>query len=356
MLARNLTVNLYTGGANWGAQIAKFIKSVKYSDTIEEKADTVEIVLADNEHQFLKGGLPPKGTEVSIEIVKHNWNSQDFANQSSLKLPLGTFEVDAVKYQFPPSQLVLKLNSIPAKAELRGIARNKSWEETTLQRIAADIAGRAGLQLFYDADEVEIKRAEQSDEADLPFLLRLCKNAGLNLKVADKKLIIFEALKYENKSPVIVLDYNNNPPIILKLDAETTANAIYQDAQVNYKSNNVAEWLWALFGGNDFFQSTANIAGLTDGGGAGVLNINEKVNNEAEAQRLARGKLREENKKEWKLTLNLMGSFSFLAGNVFELRGYGIYNGRYICDSTNHTMGENGYTTQVTAHKCLKGY
>jgi hypothetical protein len=272
----------------------------------------------------------------------------------SLSLPLGTFEVDEIVHRYPPSEVVLKFNSIPAKAELRGIKRDKSWEQTTLEQIAGDIASRAGLQLFYDAESVDIKRAEQSGESDLSFLKKLCDNTGLNLKIHDKKIVVFEALKYESKSPIITLNYND-PPVIIKLDAKTTSSAIYKEAQVSYKGNNVAEWLWSLFGGNDFFSSTAKIAGGT-GGGAGVLNINQKVNDEAEAERLARAKLREENKKEFTLDLNLMGSFSFIAGNVFTLKGHGLFDGNYICDRTDHVAGESGYTTRVSAHRCLKGY
>jgi phage protein D len=356
MLARYASFGFYYNGEDVSKQISPFITSFKYSDSIENKADTVEVTLDDAQKLFLKGGwLPLRGTEMSIEIIKNNWNTLVYSQVApQLKLPLGTFEIDEIEYNYPPSQIVLKFNSIPAKAELRGIARNKSWEQTTLSRIASDIAGRAGLQLFYDVnDDPEIKRAEQRQTADLPFLERLCKDAGLSIKIHDKKLVIFDAAKYESKAPVIVLDYKD-PPVVLRFNSKATSVAIYSDAKVSFDSNNIAEWLFGLFGGNDLFTGAADIAGI--GGDGGTLNINQKVNSEAEAQRLARAKLREKNKSEFTLNLNLMGSFSFLAGNVFELRGHGVFDGLYICDRTDHNLSDSGYTTNVSAHRCLKGY
>lgn len=321
------------------SEVKPRLKSLKYADTIENQADTLEIVLADNEHQLLSNWLPARGVEMAVSLM------QDETRQT---LRLGTFEVDELNYKYPPSEVTIKFNSIPARSELRGIERNQSWEETNLQRIARDIAARAGLALYYDAPQVEIKRAEQCGEPDLQFLLKLCKNAGLNLKIHDKQLVVFEALRYESKGAVTTVNYNAKD--ILSFNARAKSTAIYADAQVSYKSNNVAQWLWSFFGGMDLFKSVAKVAAT----GAGVLNINQKVNSEGEAELLARSKLREQNKSEWTLTLTLMGNFNFLAGNVFTLSGHGIFDGNYICDKTTHSIGENGYTVNISAHKCLK--
>lgn len=362
MRARFASANFYISGENVYSKLAPFLKSIRYSDSLENEADTVEITLADPTHNLLQQWKPARGTEVFVELVKTSWNSRVLTEELPQEiLPLGTFETDEIVDSYPPSQCVIKLNSVPNKAKVRNVNKDKSWEQVNLSKIARDIANDAGLRLFYDVpDDPEIKRVEQSGESDLALLKRLCSNYGLNLKVHDGKLIIFDAETYENKTPVFYLNYGDT--IIKHFEGRATINQIYKDAQISFKSNNVADFLWELFGGADLFQGTSGVnligsfANVTSGAVDNVLNLNQKVNSEAEAKRIARKKLREKNKDEITVSLDLTGSFSFVAGNVFELIDFGIYSGRYLIDRSDHEMGGSGYTTKVEAHRCLVGY
>lgn len=361
MRARFASANFYINGENITPKIAPYLEAIKYSDSIEGEADTVEISLADDTHNLLHEWAPAKGTSVRVDLVKTSWNSRNWTeNLPELILPLGTFEVDEIADKYPPSVRQIKLNSVPNKANVRGVHKNRSWEQTRLSRIAADIAGDAGLQLFYDApDDPEVSRIEQADESDLAFLKKICLDAGLNVKVHDGKLIIFDTQKYEEKAVVFVLNYGET--IILNFDATTSITNLYKDAHVHFKSNNIADFLFGMFGEFDLLEGVSglNLSGAADiAGGAGdrVLEINQKVFSKIDADRLARKKLREKNKEEIRVTLNLMGSFSFVSGSTFELRGHGLWDGKYLIDRSDHTLGASGYTTQVTAHRCLQGY
>lgn len=362
MRARFASANFYINGENVYGKLAPFLKSIKYSDSLENEADTVEITLADATHNLLTEWKPARGTEVFVELVKTSWNSRVWTEELPEEiLPLGVFETDEIVDSYPPSQCVIKLNSIPNRAKVRNVNKDKSWEQVNLSKIARDIANDAKLKLFYDTpDDPEIKRVEQSGESDLSLLKRICSNYGLNLKVSDGKLIIFDAEKYESKSPIFVLDWN--VPIIKHFEGTATINQIYKDAHISFKSNNVADFLWGLFGGLDLFQGTSgvdlskNFAGVSGGAADNVLNLNQKVNSEAEAKKIAKKKLREKNKEEMTVTLDLMGSFSFCAGNVFQLINHGVYSGNYLVDRSDHSLSTSGYETKVSAHRCLQSY
>lgn len=41
---------------------------------------------------------------------------------------------------------------------------------------------------------------------------------------------------------------------------------------------------------------------------------------------------------------------------VIRVKGYGFWNGRYICTQAKHTINKNGYTTTVTGRRILEGY
>ena len=326
-------------GIDYSGRIGAVMKSLKYTEMLEGESDTCEIVMADNTHELLKSWRPAKGSEVKIEIVSEG-----------AVYECGIFELDTLEYRSPPSEYILKMNSIAKGAQVKGVTKNRSWEQVNLSEIAGDIASGAGLSLEYETNaDPEIKRAEQSGESDLSFLKRLCGDNGLNVRVHNKKVIVFEALKYEEKDIVGVISYGAIN--ILKFNSRTTIDGIYKDAEVKYQSNNITEWLFNFFGGNDYFQSGSGL----NLGGDNVLQINERVDSEGEAERLAKSRLREENKKEYTFNLTVAGNLSYKAGVTLELEEFGIYSGKYIVDRAEHSIS-NGYTTTLQMHKCLEGY
>ena len=86
-----------------------------------------------------------------------------------------------------------------------------------------------------------------------------------------------------------------------------------------------------------------------------TLKVNKKVSTQAEAEKLAKKKLREKNKEEIKISLTLIGNFIYLSGNVVELVNHGWYSGNYIIEKATHKIG-NGYEVTLDLRKCLSGY
>ena len=326
-----------------GFNFLPYLEEFKYSDSIESEADTVEVTLSDNERKNLATLIPARGTEFQFAIVKHDTNTQS--------LNLGNFELDKIRYAGPPTQVKLYFNSLPNKSGARGIANDTSWEDTTLQKIASDIAGRTGLNLIYEvSNDPEIKRAEQSGESDFEFLERLCRKNSLNMKVHNKQLIIFDAEEYEGRGAVMTL----TPYLEMVTHFEFNANSadIYSGAEVKFLPNGISD----IVGGISSFLG-GEIGGLlnsfTGENGGGNLNINERVHSKAEAEKLSKGAVREKNKNEFKANFDLVGNVEVLAGICFNVAGFGnVFDGKYICDRTEHTLG-NGYTTRIQAHKVL---
>lgn len=361
MKARTASANFYINGVNITSILEPHIENIRYSDTLEGESDTIEVALEDAQRKFLRGLVPIRGTAVTVELVKANWNSRIFTEvHTEAILPLGVFEVDEVTNSYPPTKCILKLNSVPNRCQIRGVDKDRAWESTTLKKIARDIANDAGLELFYDTnDEPSVARIEQSDESDLALLKRLCSDNGLSLKVHNNKLIIFDAGKYEQKNPVMELNYGD--PIILHFDGSATLNGIYGDCQVSFVPNGLTDIFSELFGGLDIIKSVSGlnlngISKLAGGAGANVLKIHKKVSSAAEAERLARAKLREKNKSEFTVNLQLKGSFGYIAGNVIKLEDFGIHSGNYIIDRSDHNLSDGGYVTAVQMHRCLEGY
>lgn len=75
-----------------------------------------------------------------------------------------------------------------------------------MKLIAQDIASGAGMELVYDAeDNPTLDRAEQTEQSDLSFLMQLCEDQGMALKICRNQIVIFDESKYEETAPVLAL-------------------------------------------------------------------------------------------------------------------------------------------------------
>lgn len=333
MLTRHVGVNVILDGKDISKDLSVFIKSVTYEDAESGETDTVELELMDADRLFIGDWFPKRGDTLEVELWRENWSGDNLIDS----LPLGTFEIDEITNSFPPSIAKVKGNSCPQNSALRQVDESRAWENVKLSEIAKDIAARAGVELFYDAqDDPTIKRAEQSERSALSFLEKLCRDNGLCLKFADKKLVIFDEEKAEAQNPVAVFEYGKST--IKRFSARATLTEVYKSCEVNYKDGKADE------------KYSAKVEDKTRETGK-TLKINQQVDNQAAAEKLAGKKLREKNKKEFTLSLTVAGDFSLLSGQTIELRGVGFYDGKWLIERARHKVG-NGYEVSLECHKC----
>jgi len=83
------------------------------------------------------------------------------------------------------------------------------------------------------------------------------------------------------------------------------------------------------------------------------LDIRADVRDQALQQ--CKTSLREKNKHEWTCELEIMGNTEIVSGVTFEVQGFGIFDGKYLCTQVIHKLG-GGYTTKIKGHRVLNGY
>ena len=336
--ARMATIKAVYDGKDISTDISKFLKSFSISEVISGEADSAEITMHDREELWMGDWIPDRGATIELSIVLTSWQSA-LGNQT---LPLGKFEVDEIKNSGPPNVVKLKLISIPNNAAIRSVNKNRAWEKTKLSVIAGDVAEEAELELFYDTDDDPVlDRAEQSEQTDLSFLMKLCKDAGLALKVSDEKIIIFDMAKYEQADAVATI--TKGETAIISFDASSTIHEIYKACHVKSQSSKTEEHVEYTFTAPDKED------GLT-------LEVNEKVESIAEAEKLAKKKLREKNQEEVALSMSLPGNFDLLASNTVQVAGFHFYDGKYIIKKSSHSIGTSGYVTKIELRRCIDGY
>lgn len=87
-----------------------------------------------------------------------------------------------------------------------------------------------------------------------------------------------------------------------------------------------------------------------------VLEVNQEVNSQAEAERLAKKKLREKNREEYTGSFNTIGQPFLCAGETVEMIGFGTFSGKYIITQAKHDLSSSGFVTSIEIRRCLIGY
>ena len=337
MLARKVEAKILLAGVDVTADISKYLRGLTYEDKESGEADTLQIELMDKDKLFIGAWMPKRGDTLEAELLRKNFEGDGRTE----RLPLGVFEIDEVENSFPPSICRIKAVSISQNSYLRQHNYSKSWENVKLSEIAQEIASAAGLELIYQAaDDPPINRAEQGESSTLAFLEKICADNGLALKVSDGKLILFDETDLEKQDTVKTFDRNSST--ILHFDGKATINEVYGKAEVSYRHGKHAEQYTATFEAPDKTSEK-------------VLRINQRVDSQAAAEKLARKKLREKNKDEIKISLVVLGDFALVAGNCVELKNCGFYDGKYLIEKANHQI-DSGYKVRLEIRKCLNGY
>lgn len=342
-MARRAAVKVVFDGADISKDLEAYLLSITYNDTDEDDSDSLTIKVQDREEVWASKWLGAmweagKGMSIQAVIASRNWNSDG----GDSILECGTYELDSVSAQGPPSTISIKGTSVPYNGTLQQTQQSKSWESYDLKKIAGEIAGKAGMGLMYLPKPVPAyARVEQYRCSDLTFLKKLCQDAGFSLKVSNKILVIFEQKEYEKKGPVRT--FKRNDGTYIKYKISTIETQVYALCRVYYNNNGtIIEWTEKAEDYDPKNKSNQK------------LEINQKVGSVDEAKALAKEMLRLYNKFAFVADFTTPGDTSLVAGATIKIQGFGKFDGLYLIKNAAHTVsGSGGYTTQIKAQKAL---
>lgn len=321
------------------ADLQPHLKGWSYTDNLSGQSDDLQITLEDRQQLWIGDWFPEAGDKLSATIKRKNWNDDGKEDE----LPLGTFEVDELETKYPPSEITIKALSVFQSTALKGENKNRAWEKTKLSIIANDIAYGAGLQLYFDVqDDPEYDRIEQTEEQDLPFLQKLCKDAGLALKVNDASIIIFDEAKYEQAEPILTIDRTIFP--IKKYSGRATINDTYAACRLKYRSPKGRK-------NYDYTFTPTNPPPTKR-----VLVLRERFDSLNEAERKAKKALREKNSQAWQFTISVLAELRVFSGMVVTLKNFGKFDGNWIVTQVTHNQSGSGYEVGLQLRRCLEGY
>lgn len=329
-----------------GVEVDKYLQddliSFTYNDGYSGQADDIVIQLDDRENRWINGWVPVMGDELNTEIVTWHWDKY----KEKKKLPCGKFYLKSFTYDGMPNVVSMEASALPVEGnKLKQEKRSKSWENVKLKTVAAEIAAKGKLSLVYEASyDPSYDRLDMTEQTDFEFLLDLALNEGFTLKISGAKLVLFDEEKYEKANSALDIIYGKSN--IISYNFETNSeNAAYGSCEVVYTEPKTKKSKSKTIKG---FYKLENATDLP------VLRISERVSNEAEANRLAKKKLRAQNKNYGKARMTLEGNTEITAGITVNIKGFGCFDGKYIIESATHQISATSpYTTSINIRKVL---
>ncbi len=334
MISRQNIPKISYNNKDISKDIANFLESVSYTDPMSNQADDLSLTL-DNSLKFWNNEwFPEKGALLEVSLISKMDTKEE-------EYPLGKFEIDEIEISGTPSVANIKAVSIPDSSELRGVAKNRSWEKVNLSQIAKDIVDETNMTLLYSADENPfIDRTEMTEQSYLSFLQKICDDNGMALKITNLQIAVFEEYKYEQEEAKIEIDLLKQRSISYRFSSKI--RDVYKACHVKYQDNTTKETYEATFTAPDKEQGQ-------------TLEINKQVKSIAEAEKLAKQELRNKNKEEITGEIELDTELFYYAAQTLNLKNFGVFDGKYIITSVAYSIS-NGMSVKLSLRRCLNGY
>ena len=325
--ARTTQVQIVYEGKDISKDLEPYLLSFTFTDNAKDKADDIALQLQDAKGEWLRDWLPAKSDTITASIIKYD-------GDSAVSLPCGSFSVDQIDYAFPPRVLSIKAVSSDIKKKAVTQKKTKAWEKMQVKEICASIASSNGLALMLDASgSYKVEREDQTQESDLEFLKRLCGNYGWSVKVQKDRLIIYDTEQYESASPALEISIDDARLLSVRFTSKSAK--VYKKAKVKYHDSVKDE------------DYEGEYEDDSEEGSERELEIHERVESSGDAQRLAKQRLIESNRKEITGSISLMGDVNLAAGQTVTLSGFGMFSGKHFVNKATHRVDTSGYVTSL---------
>lgn len=320
--ARRVGVSVVYEDTDITEEVNRSLEEMSYTDVASGESDSVSIRLEDRERVWMGPWYPDKGSRMKVSAVFFNW----FEQEDRIVFYCGDFQIDDLSFSGRPLSATIGGASIPQDNAFNTENRTKTWEAVTVQQIAQDVAGRAGTELYYEADIINIQSVEQTNQTDCKFLYSLCQSYGLAMKVYANKIVIFDEEQYELKD---------------------AACALYEGDLINwsYNSTTAGTYTGALFSFTD--PDNEKDYEVQIGGGDRILNINVTADDIHDAELKGIARLNDENKKAVTMSATIVANPHVVAGITVDIATLGNLSGKYYVEKVKTKISGKGASQQT---------
>lgn len=322
-------VEVIYNGRDISADLAPYLTRWSFTDRMNGEADTLDLELGEvkaDVTRWLDEWYPDKGVELESRF---GWSHGEL-------VPAGSFDVDEIEVSSPPMTIRIRAQSAGVSRAVR-TRIGKAYENTTLSGILGQIAGRLGAKLAGKIDpDPAIERATQYQETDWQFAVRIAREYGYTVKLADN-----------NKQLAVARLADDQPPVRTLLPSDMTSFS-YRDQITAVPAKTTVRRHDEKTGELVIYE--VNAQGQTVPVDKAASDARVKVAraaDAADAEARARAEMERHALDKTSLEVSLPGDPLLAAGLAVDVLGLGRASGRYVIVEARHDISRAGYATSL---------
>ncbi|MCT4654354.1 MAG: contractile injection system protein, VgrG/Pvc8 family [Cohaesibacter sp.] len=318
-------VSLIVNGIDVGADFAPHLLDFTWTDNLHGKADEIAAKLRDDQGLWRGPWRPEENDEVEAAL----------GYVGGAVVPCGSYKVDIPEAGGSRGNDSLNFRATSAYPDKdQRTQKSKGSENTNLKKIIEEVAKNLGYTVSGDIEEIPFKYKRQRRERDLAYIKRLAEDYGYFVAIKHKQLVFFKREELEKAAPVRLFELTD-PDLLSPWRAKEATSKTYKAAKVSYLDPQSKKLI------------KGEVQNLSSKSGD-VLKIDERVENEDQAKKLAKGRLAKANENKRTASLKLVGNPGMVAGLIIELGvSFGKYAGKYLIHKAAHAVKRGNYTTKL---------
>lgn len=330
--AYRVTPTIAFNGHNVTGVLNDYLKDVRYEDVAKDRCDSLDLTVHNINKEWLNAWYPKKGDEVVCKIVYGGYNKDG----SDCTMNCGAFIVDEISFSGDPATMKISALGVPRYHSFTQEPRDAKWNKLTIEKILSKIARRYEMNYEYHAPSISVETAEQTDQDDAAFLYSICRAYGLNMKVYQDKIIVFDPALLEQKEAVATLTPNSF--VDDGWSITDSLDGVYNGCYVTVGTGASAK-KW-------YFGTVAK-----DSKDARIVRIRQSAENKADAKYKALAAINSSNEEAVKMSGDIWPTPAITAGTCVVVKDFGEPDGKYFVEKVGISIDGNETKMNVTMHK-----
>lgn len=316
-------VQITYNGKDVTADLRPFLLESSYIDKLNGESDELEITLADLDGRWLDGWYPEKGAEIQYA----------YGYAHSELVPAGSFDVDEVEFEGPPTTVRIKALATGLKNQPR-TRKGKAYTKTTLRAIIDKVAKRIKAKVIGDVANIQIPKATQYQETDWAFLVRICFEYGYQVKLTNNNQTLVVAKMADLGEGTAIRTIR--PQDVTRWRFRDKISTVPAKTEVRHYSHRKKRVLKAeAFSRHDKTASDTRTRVVP-------------APNPAQHSAIAQAEQERHDIDKTSLEITLPGDKTLVAGVPVELAEWGKLNGVYLIIEARHPINRmSSFTTEI---------
>ncbi|MBO9465492.1 hypothetical protein J7443_09660 [Tropicibacter sp. R15_0] len=298
------------------------VTEVSYTDHLHGKASEMTVTVHDKDGWWKSSWYPEIGSKMQLTIF----------DAEQRKLPCGLFELDQPNASGGRDGDLMTISGLaaPVTKPLR-TQKTKAYERINLADVVHEVAGRVGLGVMGEINDLFFERITQRRERDLEFLKLLANETGHYFNLRGDFVVFTSFKSVDGRKASLEIPKAD----VISYDFFFESTGTYSKGEAKYLDQNKGKL--TRYEEVDPKITTGDVLKISG----------ERLESLAQAEARVKSELHRANRGKFSGSCDLVGNALAVAGNTVNLTGFGRYDGKRLIDSSTHTLSRDGHEVSL---------